>query len=71
MINMVYMCITDAAVTLYNIWIVLKIDQDRYFIIVFKQNSYVIGEMPDIWHIVDMIYMHLHVAALPRPVTVI
>ena len=38
-INMVYMCIAYAAVTRYNICIVLQIDQCRYFIIVFKQNS--------------------------------
>ena len=27
--------------------------------------------MPDNWHIVDVIYLQLHVAALPRHVTVI
>ena len=61
---MVYMCIAVAAVMWYNICIVLQIDQCRYFIIVLKQNSYIIREMPDNWHIVDVIYMHLQVAAL-------
>ena len=65
------MCVVFAPVTWYNICIVLQIDQCRYFIIVYKQNLYVIREMPDNWHIVDVMYMHLHVAALPRPVTVI
>ena len=27
--------------------------------------------MPVNWHIFDVIYMHLHVAILPRPITVI
>ena len=70
-ISMVYMCVAVAAVPWYNICIVLQIDQCIHFIIVFKQNSDVIREMPDNWHIVDVIYIHMHVAALPRPVTMI
>ena len=35
-IKMVYMCIAVAAVQCYNIYIVLQIDQGRYFIIVFN-----------------------------------
>ena len=68
---MVYMCIAVAAVPWYNICVVLQIDKCRYFIIVFQQNSYAIREMPYIWHIVDVVYMHMHVAALPRPAAMI
>ena len=66
---MVYMCIAIAAVSWYSIYIVLQIDQYRYFIIVFKQISYITSKMPGTCQIVDVI--NIHVAALPSPVTVI
>ena len=68
-INMEYMCIAVAGVMWYNICIVCRlINVD---ILLFLNKIHVIREMPDNWHNVDVIYMHLNVAALPRPVTVI
>ena len=61
---MVNMCIAVAAVPGYIICIFLQIDQCRYIIIVltificYKRNA------RQAEHIVDVIYMHLHVCSL-------
>ena len=57
-------CIAVAAVPWYNICIVLQIDQCRYFITVLTTFTLYKTEMHVNRHIVDVIFMHLHVAVL-------
>ena len=40
-------------------------------LLLFQQYSYVIKEMPGNWHFINVLHMHLHIAALQRPITVI
>ena len=59
------MCIAVAFVPWYNICIVLQIDQCRYLLLFLKLFICYKTGMPDSGHVVDVIYMHLHVAAVP------